>query len=254
MVNPLDGQERLEVTLDPGHDVFREGEPADALYIVQEGEIELLGAGAAQPLRLALLGPGDFFGEGSLLEGRTREATARTVSACRLLRIDAPTLTELVRHHPEAGLHMIRRLSSRLAAALAVGAASAPTPAAIAAPDARPPGPAAGVASAPRIVHESGAEFAIPPDAEVMIGRSDPASRFTPQIDLGRFVPPDAPRSLSRRHAVLSREGEQFYVRELPRVANGTWLNQRKLAPDVPTPINDGDEIAFGLVKMTFRR
>lgn len=244
MVNPPDGQEHLEITLDPGHEVFREGAPADALYIVQEGEVELLAAGAAEPLRLALLGPGDFFGEGSLLEGRTREATARTVTACRLLRIDGPTLTELVRHHPEVGLHLIRRLSSRLAAALAVAAA----------PKGRPLQPAAALAAAPRIVHESSAEFAIPPDAEVMIGRADPAGRFTPQIDLGRFVPPDAPRSLSRRHAVITRKGEQFYVRELPRVANGTWLNQRKLAPDVPTPINDGDEIAFGLVKMTFRR
>jgi CRP-like cAMP-binding protein len=248
MVRPPESEEDASdaVTLEAGQDVFREGEAGDELYIVQEGEVELLTARGGQALRLALLGPGEFFGEGSVLEGRRREATARTVSPCRLLRIDGPTLAELVRHHPEVGLHMIRRLSRRLATAYGVPADSAPG-------EPSPEPPVAGPAPSPRIVHESGAEFPLSSETEVMVGRSDRASRFTPEIDLAPLVPPDAPRSLSRRHAVFLKEGEEFYVRELPKVANGTWVNGQKLEPGVPTRIKDGDEISFGPVKMIFR-
>jgi len=256
MVTPPESEEDTSdvVTLGPGQDVFREGDVGDALYIVQEGEVELIAAagGARRPI---VLGPGEFFGEASVLEGRPRGATARTVSACRLLRIDGPTLDALVRHHPEIGLHMIRRLSRRLSAEYAAGlvrdAPRTASPPAVAPP---PLAAAAAEPPPPRIVHASGAEFPLSPDAEVLIGRSDPASRFTPQIDLASLVPPDAPRSLSRRHAVIGREDAGFYVRELPQVANGTWINGRKLEAGVATRIKDGDEISFGpAVKMIFR-
>jgi CRP-like cAMP-binding protein len=235
------------VTLEPGHSVFNEGEAGDELYIVQEGEVELLKGSGGQALRLTLLGPGEFFGEGSVLEGRRREATARTVSPCRLLRIDGATLAELVRHHPEVGLHMIRRLSRRLAMAYGV-------PATTSAPEeARPEPSVAAPARSPRIVHESGAEFPLSSETELMVGRSDPKSHFTPQIDLSRLLPGGAQRSLSRRHAVILRVGEEFYVRELPRVPNGTWVNGQKLDEGVPMKIKDGDQIRFGTVETIFR-
>src|SRR5512132_4514936 len=107
------------VTLDPGQEVYRAGEAGDAVYVVEEGEVELIASPGGHPARVATLGPGEFFGEGSVLGGQAREDTARTVTRCRLLRIDGPTLAELVRQHPEIGLHMARRLSRRLAAAYA---------------------------------------------------------------------------------------------------------------------------------------
>lgn len=236
------------VTLLAGQDVFLEGDVGDALYIVQEGEVELI-ASSARGRRPIVLGPGEFFGEASVLEGRPRGATARAVTACRLLRIDGPTLDALVRHHPEVGLHMIRRLSRRLSAAYA-----ATPPASVDAPMAAPAAPVAQASGAPRIVHASGAEFPVSPDGEVLIGRSDPASRFTPQIDLAPLVPGEAPRSLSRRHAVITGDGGRFTIKELPRVANGTWVNGQKLKAGVAVPVKDGDEISFGAaVKMAFR-
>lgn len=241
------------VVLEAGQDVFREGDVGDALYIVLEGEVELIASAGRRGRPPIVLGPGEFFGEASVLEGRPRGATAHTLSACRLLRIDGDTLDALVRHHPEVGLHMIRRLSRRLSAAYAGAPPGVPadSPAASPAASGRPaPVPPA----APRIVHASGAEFPLPADGEILIGRSDPASRFTPQIDLAPLVPSDAPRSVSRRHAVIAMTGEGWTVRELPNVGNGTWLNGRKLPPDVAMPLTDGDTISFGpAVKVAFR-
>jgi hypothetical protein len=258
-----EGEPSDVVALEAGQDVFREGDVGDALYIVQEGEVELVAASAPPGRPRIVLGPGEFFGEASVLEGRPRGATARAVSACRLLRIDGHTLDALVRLHPEVGLHMIRRLSRRLSAAYAAAAAPAPAPSAeppsfltAAVPTAAPPRgkTAASPSGAPRLVHALGAEFPLSADGEVLIGRADPASRFTPQIDLAPLVTADAPRSVSRRHAVIERTGAAFTVRELPKVANGTWLNGRKLEAGVAEPLTDGDEISFGpAVKVTFR-
>ena len=247
-----DGDASDVVAFEPGQEVFREGDVGDALYIVQEGEVELTAAAARGRLPI-VLGPGELFGEASVLEGRPRGATARAVSACRLLRIDGNTLDALVRHHPEIGLHMIRRLSRRLSAAYAAAIPAAPGgPPPSAAADPGPP--VAPAAAGARIVHASGAEFPLSPDGEILIGRSDPAGRFTPQIDLASLMTSDAPRSVSRRHAVIAFADGQFTVRELPKVANGTWLNGKKLRPDVAMPLADGDEISFGAaVKVTFR-
>jgi CRP/FNR family transcriptional regulator, cyclic AMP receptor protein len=220
------------VSLAAGDAVYSAGDAGDALFVVEEGAVELLAAGDR---RLAVLGRGDVFGEGAVLDGRPRDETARALTACRLVRIDAATLGALARENPDVALHMMRRLSRRLAAAYAAATAVAAPP-------------------LPRIVHESGTEFLLDPAGEIMIGRSDRSSRFTPPIDLAPLVPPDAPRSVSRRHAVIAPVSGVFHVRELPKVANGTWVNGVKLAPDTATPLADGDVISFGPVKLAFRQ
>lgn len=223
------------VTLQPGAIAYRKGDPGDALYVVEEGEVELLDAARL----LTVLGRGELFGEGAALDGGARDHTARAVTACRLVRIDGPTLAALVREQPDVALHMMRSLSRRLAAAYAA-------PQAI--PEVTP------AVARPRLVHDSGAEFVLDGEGETMVGRSDRSSRFTPPIDLAPLLPVDAPRSVSRRHAVLLKDGGSFQVRELPRVANGTWVNGAKLAADVATPLAEGDVISFGPVKLVFRK
>ena len=230
------------VTLQPGAIAYRKGDPGDALYVVEEGEVELLDGARL----LTVLGRGELFGEGAVLDGGARDHTARAVTSCRLVRIDGPTLAALVREQPDVALHMMRGLSRRLAAAYAA-------PPAIPAPAAEAPAVMPAVAR-PRLVHDSGAEFVLDGEGETMVGRSDRSSRFTPPIDLAPLLPVDAPRSVSRRHAVLLKDGGSFQVRELPRVANGTWVNGAKLAADVATPLAEGDVISFGPVKLVFRK
>jgi predicted component of type VI protein secretion system len=63
----------------------------------------------------------------------------------------------------------------------------------------------------------------------------------------------DAQRSLSRRHATLLRQGDEFHVREEPGVRNGTFVNGKRLKAGVPVKLKEGDEIAFGLIKTVLR-
>lgn len=61
-----------------GDTVFRRDDPATAFYVVQSGEVEILdGAGDGAPQVTAVLGRGDFFGEGALQDRRLRRRAAR---------------------------------------------------------------------------------------------------------------------------------------------------------------------------------
>jgi NADH dehydrogenase len=74
---------------EPGQVVFREGDRGELLYVVTEGEVEVLrqtDVGDETPLRR--LGPGECFGEIALVCDRPRSATVRAVSATNVLAVD----------------------------------------------------------------------------------------------------------------------------------------------------------------------
>lgn len=72
-----------------GEIVFRQDEPGDSLYIVQQGEVEVVheGGDPLSPFVIARLGRGEFFGEMSMLEKSTRSATVRAVLRSELLTL-----------------------------------------------------------------------------------------------------------------------------------------------------------------------
>jgi hypothetical protein len=77
------------VMLQPGEVLFREGEPGESFYVVLDGQLEvLLAIGTSDEKLMAMLGPGEFVGEMSLLiPGRARTASVRAVKAARLWRM-----------------------------------------------------------------------------------------------------------------------------------------------------------------------
>ena len=85
-----------DVTHSTGHVVVREGSGAHALHVIVSGEAEVSVDGA----QIAVLGPGDHFGEIALLDGGTRTATVTAASELRVLAIDAVSFLRLVRSDP----------------------------------------------------------------------------------------------------------------------------------------------------------
>lgn len=103
-----------ERTLEPGETVFNEGEPGDHLYVIQSGEIELTREGELGHRVVAHLGPGDFFGELSVVLGRRRTTRAVAVQRTRVLELDRDTLEAMCLAQPEIAIRMVRILVSRL--------------------------------------------------------------------------------------------------------------------------------------------
>lgn len=84
----------------------------------------------------------------------------------------------------------------------------------------------------------------------VVVGRADALSGVAPDLDLDAYAGELA--GLSRRHArVLWQEG-RCWIEDLNSV-NWTYLNNQRLIPEKPLPLNDGDLLRLGNVLLTFR-
>jgi CRP/FNR family transcriptional regulator, cyclic AMP receptor protein len=105
---------RLEQVLPPGSVVFNEGDAADYMYVIQAGSVQITRAVGAQEALLAVLGPGEFFGEMAIVNNRPRSATATTLEDTRLLSIDAKTLESMLRSNTEIAVRLIQKLADRL--------------------------------------------------------------------------------------------------------------------------------------------
>ncbi|MEZ4223129.1 MAG: cyclic nucleotide-binding domain-containing protein [Polyangiaceae bacterium] len=106
-------------TPDAGAMVFREGEDARDMYVLLSGEMEVLKRShQGIDARVALLGPGDWFGEMSILDVQPRSATIRALAPSRLLKITAADLDALYRYDLKSYaiivLNLARELSRRL--------------------------------------------------------------------------------------------------------------------------------------------
>jgi CRP/FNR family transcriptional regulator, cyclic AMP receptor protein len=71
------------------HTIFLQGGPADAIFYIHKGKIKLsVVSKQGKEAVVALLGPGDFFGEGCLAGQSVRMASATTLSDCSIMRIE----------------------------------------------------------------------------------------------------------------------------------------------------------------------
>jgi CRP-like cAMP-binding protein len=87
------------VQIGRNQDVFREDDPADAFYVVMEGEVEVAKRRPSPSRRvetIGWLGPGSGFGEIALLDGTVRTATVRATRDSRLLRLEKAEFDSLV--------------------------------------------------------------------------------------------------------------------------------------------------------------
>ena len=107
-------QKAFQRHLEEGEIVFDEGDEGSCLYFIQAGRIEISRSGIAGPRGIARLGPGDFFGEMSVVLGEPRTARAVASGPAELLEIDGETLEAMCMEGPEIGVRMIQRLAHRL--------------------------------------------------------------------------------------------------------------------------------------------
>jgi len=104
----------------PGDTVFREGDGgAREMYVVLDGEMEVSKRSRrGRDMRVAILGPNDWFGEMSVLDMQTRSATVRALAPSRLIRFTSEDMDALYRFDLKSYalivLNIARDLSRRL--------------------------------------------------------------------------------------------------------------------------------------------
>jgi signal transduction histidine kinase len=104
------------VDLAPREVLIREGDVADALYVVLDGELEVTKRAGTSQIPLAQVGPGSLQGEIAALEGGRRLASVRALGPAEVLRIPVETIRELLDAGPDVALAVIRTAVGRLRA------------------------------------------------------------------------------------------------------------------------------------------
>lgn len=232
-----------------GDMIFSQGDLGTEMFIIQEGEIDIIKHINDESHLLSHLERGDFFGEMALLENAPRTADAVARTEVRVLVINGSRFDEMLRKNPEIAVRIIRKYSKRLREANTllehlVGRELDTDHAALDSTVIAPPERA----QLHRLVDvATGTAFFFSSGDETTIGRSDPVTGILPDIDL---TPVDTNRSVSRRHAKIIRASEEYHVLEEVGTVNGTYVNEQRIPTGVPVTLHNGDLVKIGLIAM----
>ena len=98
------------ILLKAGETVFKEGEPGDEMYVVLEGEVDII----IHDSVVETVGVDSFLGEMALIDERPRSATAVAKTDCKLAPINQNRFKFLVQQTPHFALHLLKGMAERL--------------------------------------------------------------------------------------------------------------------------------------------
>lgn len=105
--------ERL--AFESGQELFRQGDPGDAAYVILDGEADVLVDTPAGELRVAHFKRNAFVGEIAILCDTPRTATVRPTTTLQVLKIKKEQFLKLISEFPELSVEMLKELAGRLA-------------------------------------------------------------------------------------------------------------------------------------------
>ena len=97
-----------------GEHIYRQGDRADAFYIVSSGRVRVFSQVDGQEKTFTIFHNGDSFGEISLLTGETHSATVQALNDTLILQLEKKDFDEVINRIPSLVLHLSRLLSKRL--------------------------------------------------------------------------------------------------------------------------------------------
>jgi hypothetical protein len=106
----------MEMSCGPGHIVFKQGDAADAIYIIRTGSVEVIQGDP--PKIIAYLTAGECFGEMALIHETPRTATIRVPEEAFIIKIPKAALKELKAKFPEVTSAVADVINHRLAGTL----------------------------------------------------------------------------------------------------------------------------------------
>ena len=253
-----------QVHFEPGDFIIRQGDVGDQFYVIVSGEVDVFKEmPSGEKAHLARLGQGEFFGESALLTGRRRNATVQASSRVDLMCMGRDEFNNL------AGAWLkfsesVQSLSAERGKVLSsdieqgrefrtimVGSALGAHLSRLGLPPV-PASPPGNIADSGRVAAQPPSYVLPPPPPSLM--RSDGAELPLEADVLNMGRAPDNhivvnDRRVSRRHAVLKREGTNYVLEDLG-TPNGTFVNDQRIQRQVLAP---GDAIRLGQSVFTYR-
>jgi CRP/FNR family transcriptional regulator, cyclic AMP receptor protein len=100
----------IEVDFPDGHVIARQGEVGTGFFVIADGAANVVRDGRV----IATLGPGDFFGELSVLDGRPRNAQVLAAGPTTCLALASWEFEAVITEQPKVALAVLRGLAGRL--------------------------------------------------------------------------------------------------------------------------------------------
>ncbi len=102
------------VNVKKGDFIFREGDPADVMYMIHKGKVQISKGIGTFDEKIRILGEGEFIGEMAIINSVPRSANAMAVEDCTLIKMDRESFDKTVQKNHEFSVSVIQLLSDRL--------------------------------------------------------------------------------------------------------------------------------------------
>jgi CRP/FNR family cyclic AMP-dependent transcriptional regulator len=241
-----------------GQTLFREGDPADSVFRLLSGIVEVLREVGGDTILLGKVGAGQFIGEMGVVENRPRSATARAASVVEVEILTPTEFLDQIASSPPTARELIRRLCQRLREAdnRIVN-------------DERRSGPAHGnlnyaneqtavslvnnaylAAKNPWLERQLHTPIGLG-DLPFVVGRVPVAGETPPQVQPDLKLDDSAPFRLSRNHFVIEKRDGTYHVRDLcstlGTIVNGAPIGNHFRSDDAPLSAGENEVIAGGV-------
>ena len=97
-----------------GEVIIRQGDEGNCMYVIQEGQAEVLQQLAGKEVQLGIRGKGDCLGEMAIFEREVRSATVRALGEARVLTIDQKNFLRRIAEDPSLAFRLVQNLSARV--------------------------------------------------------------------------------------------------------------------------------------------
>jgi CRP-like cAMP-binding protein len=104
----------LGKTYHPGEIVVRQGDVGDCMYVIQDGDVEVLKEEDGVQTVVDTMHTGDIFGEMAFIDKTVRSSTVRASSPVRIMTIDKKTFVRRVQEDPSLALTVLKVMSQRV--------------------------------------------------------------------------------------------------------------------------------------------
>ena len=106
--------ELLGKTYHPGEIIVRQGEIGDCMYVIQEGDVDVLKEKNGTHTVVDTMHSGEIFGEMAIIDRTVRSSTVRASTEARVMTIDKKTFLRRIQEDPALALTVLKAMSQRV--------------------------------------------------------------------------------------------------------------------------------------------
>ena len=241
-----------------GQVLFREGDPADSVFRLLSGSVDILRELDGDPILLGTVGAGQFIGEMGVVENRPRNATARAASEVEVEIFTPTEFLDQIACSPRAARELIQRLSQRLREAddrivndeRRSGRAHETRKDGDSRTAVESVDNAYLAATNPWLQRQFHAPLGLV-DLPFVVGRGPVAREGLPPLQPDLKLDDTVPFRLSRNHFMIEKRDGNYYVRDLcstlGTIVNGEPIGDHFRGDDAPLRAGENEVIAGGV-------